>query len=56
MIKPTKKIVILGVGNIGFSVIKQLNKTNYNLEIIAFARRFPTYLANYLSQIKQISN
>ena len=43
MVKPAKKIVIIGIGNIGFSILKQLNNSNDNIEIIAIARRFPTY-------------
>ena len=52
MVKSVKKIVIIGIGNIGFSILKQLNSLNDNLEIIAIARRFPTYLEDYSSQIK----
>lgn len=52
MVKTAKKIVIIGIGNIGFSILKQLNNINDNLEIIVIARRFPTYLEDYSSQIK----
>ena len=51
MVKSVKKIVIIGIGNIGFSILKQLNNLNNDLEIIAIARRFPTYLKDYSSQI-----
>ena len=52
MVKSAKKIVIIGIGNIGFSILKQLNNVNDNLEIIVIARRFPAYLEDYSSQIK----
>ncbi|MEL4457188.1 SDR family NAD(P)-dependent oxidoreductase [Lutimonas vermicola] len=51
MVKSAKKIVIIGIGNIGFSILKQLNNTNDTVEIIAIARRYPTYLEDYSSQI-----
>jgi short-subunit dehydrogenase len=53
MVKTEKKIVIIGIGNLGFSLIKQLNKIQNNLKIVAVDKKFPDYLENYLNQQKE---
>ena len=53
MIKTAKKILIVGIGNIGFSIIKQLNNITNNIEIIAIDKRFPSYLEEYLSKTNE---
>lgn len=46
-----KKIVIIGIGNIGFSIIKELYNITNTIEIIAIDKRFPTYLKDYINKI-----
>ena len=53
MNNPVRKIVILGIGNVGFPIIKLLNHIADNIEIIAVARRFPKHLEEYLSYTKE---
>ena len=53
MIKAVKKIVIIGIGDVGFTVLKQLNNLADDIEIIAINRRFPPYLKEYISSTNE---
>jgi len=44
-----KKIVIIGIGNIGFTLIKELHKRKIPIEIIAIDRILHKYLRDYLN-------
>jgi short-subunit dehydrogenase len=50
MKKSLKKIVILGIGNIGFNLVKELGTSQLQLEIIVISRRLPSYFKAYLKK------
>lgn len=43
-----KKIVILGAGNIGFSVLQQLQNSERNTKIVVIDKRYPSYLKEFI--------
>ena len=52
MIKEAKKkIVITGIGNIGFSLVKKLNSSKLELIIVVISRRLPAYFKEYLNKL-----
>lgn len=45
-----KKIVIVGIGNIGFSIIKELNTIDNSIDIVAIDKIFPDYLNEFINK------
>ena len=49
----TKKVVIIGVGIIGFSIIKQLDHLQDKVKIIVVDQKYPPYFEDYINQQKE---
>lgn len=45
-----KRIVIIGIGNVGFSLLKELYRSNNLLEIVAIDRVFPKHLKEFIEK------
>ncbi len=50
-----KKIVILGIGNIGFTIIKTLLSEHNNVQIIAIDRSLPSYFKEFLNKANNLN-
>ncbi len=51
-----KRIVIIGIGNVGFSVLKELYASNNAMQIVAIDRVFPKHLEEFIEKNNASNN